>query len=98
MIAILWRYRAAPGAEARFRAAYGPDGDWARLFRQAPGYVRTELLESGDGAFATLDYWTSEAAFEAFQAAFGEAYGALDAECEALTREEERLGLFSVVG
>ena len=98
MFAILWRYRVAPGAEARFREIYGLEGDWARLFRRAGGFVRTELLDAGEGVFASLDYWESEADFEAFQAAFGDAYQALDAECEALTLHEERLGLFSVVG
>ena len=56
MIAIVWRYAAAPGAEARFAEIYGPEGDWARLFRRAPGYVRTELLRDAEGGFATIDY------------------------------------------
>ena len=96
MIAILWRYQAAPGEEARFRHAYGPDGDWARLFGQAEGYVRTELLEGEHGVFATLDYWEAAASFERFMARFGEAYARLDAECEDLTEHEERIGQFVV--
>jgi heme-degrading monooxygenase HmoA len=70
---------------------------WAKLFRQAPGFVRTELLREGEGAYATLDYWSDLASFEAFKAAFGEDYARLDAECETLTEAEERLGLFEVV-
>lgn len=98
MIAILWRYAAAPGAEGRFVEAYGPRGDWARLFGQAPGYVRTELLRETDGGFATLDYWDELASFERFKTAFGEAYAELDARCEALTEREEMVGVFEVVG
>ncbi|MFC3070893.1 antibiotic biosynthesis monooxygenase family protein [Phenylobacterium soli] len=98
MIAILWRYAAAPGAEARFAEVYGPKGDWARLFGRAPGYVRTELLRGADGGFATLDYWDGPESFEAFKAAFGEAYAELDARCEALTEREEKVGVFEVVG
>jgi heme-degrading monooxygenase HmoA len=97
MIAIIWTYAPTAGAEARFRAAYGPDGDWAQLFRRAPGFVRTELLAEADGRYATLDYWVDAASFAAFMAAFVEDYAKLDAACEALTAEETRVGLFEVV-
>ena len=97
MIAIVWRYVAAGGAEERFASAYGPDGDWARLFRRAAGYMRTELLRDEAGGFATLDYWDGLASFEAFQREFGVEYAALDAECEALTAREELVGLFEVL-
>ena len=96
MIAILWRYRVAPAAAPAFEAAYGPAGDWAKLFGQAAGFVRTELLREGDGVYATLDYWSDRASFEAFKRVFGEDYARLDAECEALTESEERLGIFEV--
>jgi hypothetical protein len=44
MIAILWRYRVKPEHRGDFERAYGPDGDWANLFRRHPGYLGTELL------------------------------------------------------
>ena len=44
MIAILWRYRVKPEHREAFEAAYGPDGDWARLFRRHEHYLGTELL------------------------------------------------------
>lgn len=97
MIAIVWRYAAAPGAEARFAEIYGPEGEWARLFRRARGYVRTELLRDEAGGFATLDYWDELASFEAFKTDFGAAYAELDAACEALTEREERVGVFEVM-
>ena len=37
--------------------AYGPEGDWARLFRTAPGFLGTTLLK-GEGPppeYLTLD-------------------------------------------
>ena len=46
MIAILWTYRIEPGWAALFEAIYGPEGDWAQLFRQAHGYRGTELLRA----------------------------------------------------
>lgn len=98
MIAIIWTYTTAPDAEDRFRAAYGPEGDWAQLFRKAPGYVRTELLASEDGGYATVDYWRDAASFEAFKTAFADEYARLDAICDALTAEERRVGLYEVIG
>jgi heme-degrading monooxygenase HmoA len=97
VIAILWRYRVAPDAREAFEEAYGPAGAWAQLFGQAFGFTRTELLRGAEGVYATLDYWTDWASFEAFEDAFAEDYGRLDADCEALTLAEEKLGVFEVV-
>jgi heme-degrading monooxygenase HmoA len=97
VIAILWRYRVPAAAAPAFEAAYGPAGAWAKLFAQAEGFVRLELLRDGEGAYATVDYWTDLAHFEAFMRAYGEGYARLDAECEALAEAEERVGVFDVL-
>ena len=57
MFVIIWRYRVAEARRRDFEAAYGPDGDWARLFRQAPGFGGTELLSEGRGRYVTIDRW-----------------------------------------
>lgn len=93
--AILWTYDVAPEHEAAFRGAYGPNGDWARLFARAPGFLSVELLSDGE-RFATIDRWESPEAFEAFKVAYGPAYDALDAQCAHLTRAEHRIGAFTV--
>jgi hypothetical protein len=36
MFVALWEYEVKPGEEERFEKAYGPDGDWVRLFRSDP--------------------------------------------------------------
>ena len=41
--AYIWEYTVRPERVAEFEQAYGPDGEWVRLFRRAGGYVRTEL-------------------------------------------------------
>lgn len=93
---IVWRYEVADATRAAFERVYGHDGDWARLFATAEGFIGTELLVGGDGSYITLDRWRSQADFEAFQAAAREAYRALDEQCEALTVREERIGAFNV--
>jgi heme-degrading monooxygenase HmoA len=95
MLVIVWRFRPAPGREADFRRAYGPDGAWARLFAQAPGYLGTELLRGREGdAWVTIDRWRTALEHEAFARGHADAYAALDRECEALTVHEERIGEF----
>jgi len=96
---VLWQFRPRPGAERHFEETYGPRGAWARLFRTAEGFVRTELnrdLKDLD-RYLTLDFWTSKEAYEAFRAKHVTEYAAIDRECEALTMEEKFLGEFSRV-
>ena len=98
MIVSIWRYRTAEGCEREFERIYGPDGDWAKLFARAPGYLGTELLRAGDGSYMTLDRWQDQASFDAFKGAYGDEYLTLDTACEALTLEEAALGIFEVAG
>ena len=96
MIAILWTYRVKAECQAVFEAIYSPEGEWAKLFRQAAGYLGTELLSQADGRYATIDRWSQAADFERFKERFREPYHALDKRCEALTLEEQFLGRFEV--
>ena len=93
----LWKFEVAPEAEQSFIAAYRSDGDWARLFATAPGFIRTELWRDGDGIYLTADHWASVTAFEAFQASLGEQYRRLDAELEGVAGIETFLGAFDLV-
>jgi heme-degrading monooxygenase HmoA len=93
----LWQFEVGPEREARFVSAYGPSGDWARLFATAPGFIRTELWRDGDGFYLTADHWQSFEAFEQFQATHGEHYRRLDAELEGLAVAETFLGAFDLV-
>lgn len=92
---IAWQYEVTELRCPDFERAYGPAGDWARLFATAAGLIETELLSDGAGRYITLDRWQSPAGFDAFQARAGDAYDALDAKCDALTVSEERLGTFT---
>lgn len=90
----LWRFVVPPGSEARFVAAYGPQGDWAQLFREAPGFLRVELWRGEDGSFLTADHWQSSDDFDRFQANLGPRYDALDAALEGLAASETFIGAF----
>ena len=92
MHVILWRFRAVPGREAEFEAAFGDDGMWVRLFRTAQGFLGSELMRGTDGMYLTIDRWVSEDAYRAFRDAQAEAYAAVDAHGEALTIEETLIG------
>jgi heme-degrading monooxygenase HmoA len=96
---VVWAFRPLPGREAEFERAYGPQGRWAALFREAPGYLGTDLLRAADGSgrYLTVDRWQSQSAFEEFAVSRRSAYEALDQACEALTESEERMGDFLAV-
>lgn len=93
----LWRFEVPPDTEARFVAAYKPNGPWARLFATAPGFIRTDLWRETHGTYVTADHWESAAAFERFQAESGDAYRQLDAELEGVAGIEHFLGAFDLV-
>lgn len=93
MFTTVWRFVVRPDAVAEFERRYGPDGDWAALFRKAEGYAGTELLRNVASAneFVTIDRWVDEAAYLRFLEGFAAEYAALDAKCEALTTSEEHV-------
>jgi len=92
----VWKFRPPRGREAEFAAAYGEAGDWAQLFRNAPGFLGTKLLRPAEpeGWWLTIDRWESHANFDAFTEVFGKQYRALDASLEGVAGEEEFVGAF----
>ena len=94
-----WEFVVRPSCVAEFERIYGSDGDWARLFRRAPGYRCTELHRdrTQPTRFLTLDFWDSREACDRFRRAHAEEYAALDARCEALTEREREIGRFEPV-
>ena len=82
----VWEYDVPEDRVDRFIAAYGPSGDWARLFARGGGFARTELFRSIQVVtrFVSIDWWRSEAAWHVFRESWGEAYAALDATLQPL--------------
>jgi heme-degrading monooxygenase HmoA len=99
MYVILWQFRPLEGRESEFERAYGPSGEWARLFRRDDGYLGTELLRSSEDSreYLTLDRWVSRTAYETFRHRFSREYLRLDRPFEELTEEETPLGAFEVL-
>lgn len=92
----VWVYRVSPEKFDQFYEHYGPDGSWAVLFRQAPGYLDTLLLQDRNDSsrLFTIDRWESEGAFKTFRETFAREFEHLDRLGAQLTTEETALGEF----
>ena len=95
---VVWEFRVRPGKRRAFEKAYGPDGDWAQLFRRGKGYIRTELLSDRRTPlrYLTLDFWESHTDYERFKKENHVEYQAIDKKCESLTEKEVEIGQFTV--
>jgi heme-degrading monooxygenase HmoA len=74
VIALVFRYEVRD--QEMFQAAYGPEGEWAGFFRQAHGYVGTELLHDVEEPerYLVIDRWESADAYNEFLAEHHEEY------------------------
>jgi hypothetical protein len=99
MYCYIWEYTVPIEHLDVFEAGYGPDGEWVRLFRRDPDYIRTELFRDRDwlGRFITLDFWSSREACMGFRERFRSEFDALDAQFDRLTHRELHLGDFDVI-
>lgn len=92
---VIWQFQVREGMEARFEEIYGPRGDWIQLFARDGAYVTTELVHrSNSRSYLTLDFWTSETAYDAFRKQHRAEYRALDLKCEGMTERECEIGRF----
>ena len=93
---IIWEFIVPEPHQDEFISAYGSEGDWAKLFRRANGYLGTELLRSSDRSdlFITIDRWESATFFEQFQQKFSKEYRAMDERLESFTSSERKIGVF----
>ena len=96
--AYVWEFEARAEADERFRKEYGPAGAWVALFRRAPGYVGTQLLQDRERPrrYLTIDTWNSAESYAAFRRQFAGEFAELDRRCEGLTVREAPIGEFQV--
>jgi ribosomal-protein-alanine acetyltransferase len=93
---VIWEFRVRKAKRKEFEKAYGPEGDWVKLFRRDPAYLRTELIRDRDKPvrYVTLDFWSSRKAYQQFKKKNREEYAAIDKKCESMTLSEKLLGEF----
>lgn len=94
MFVTLWEFEVKPGSEELFERTYGPDGQWAELFRRDARYHGTRLLREvgAERVYVTIDEWESRAAYQEFREKFAAEYEELDRRCEGMTVRETHFG------
>ena len=95
----IWEFYVKADVLTQFEKIYGPEGDWAKLFRRSPEYRGTVLVRDADrrGRYLTLDHWTSRETLQQFKRDHHADYASLDKKCENLTEREIFLGDFEAV-
>ena len=100
MYSYVWEFQVHPDFVEEFESVYGSDGEWVKLFKRHPAYIRTDLLkdQSDPLRYLTVDTWESLEQYRAFREEFRNEFDALDTKCEAYTRNERFLGDFELMG
>ena len=97
MIALVFSYEVRETDE--FERVYGPDGDWAKFFSGAAGYIGTELLRDVElpSRYLVIDRWDSAEAYNTFAAANREEYMRRVDDSRFHYEQELRFGTFENV-
>lgn len=98
MYTVVWSFDVKPDQVKAFERMYGPDGDWVRLFRRAPGFAGTELRRETDrrAHYLTIDRWRTREDYRRFKETFASEYALLDVRCAGLTESEQKVGDFEM--
>jgi heme-degrading monooxygenase HmoA len=96
MIELFYRYRVHASQARAFEHAYGPEGPFAQLFGEHPGFRRTRLFrhKNESGVYISVDVWESKPDWDDFRTRFFEAYARLDKELHMLYLEEHLIGYY----
>lgn len=99
MIQVLWEFVVKEDARRRFELAYGPGGEWSKLFARSVGYRGTTLLQdlAHPGRYLTIDLWDSEAQRTQFLAERRTQVETLDGVFAQWTESEFELGTFRML-
>ncbi len=92
----IWKYKVKRDKISEFEKLYGNKGEWVKLFKKYPGYIKTDLIKdiSNKNIYITLDYWKSEKDYRKFKEKTVNEYSAIDLIGDDLTESEEYLGEF----
>lgn len=98
MYVIIWEFIAKKRCKEKFEPAYGPEGEWVKLFRHGKGFISTQLLRdtSSKHRYLTIDQWKSESAYTTFRHRYSREYQQLDERFSTLTEYEALIGTFTI--
>jgi quinol monooxygenase YgiN len=98
-IQTIWDYEVRDNFIGQFKDAYGPDGEWAKLYKKCSGYIKTDLLQDLDNPnrFITIDCWQSHTALDSMIHIVAPEYEYLEKRCEAFTTSENHIGIFELI-
>ncbi len=99
MIQVVWEFVVREEARSRFERAYGPGGDWHRLFAGYPGFRGTTLLRESANPrrYLTIDRWETNRHRKEMRARAKAEYSKLDAVLRDWTESEAEVGIYTVV-
>lgn len=93
----IWRYKIKPEKRSEFEKLYGQNGEWVKLFKKYPDYIKTELIKNlNNNHYITLDYWNSKESYYKFKEAAKKEFIEIDSQGEELTIEEKHIGEFKI--
>jgi heme-degrading monooxygenase HmoA len=97
VIALVFSYEVRDTAQ--FEAVYGPAGEWAAFFKDARGYIGTELLRDVEtpGRYLVVDRWESAEAYNTFANERREEYMQRVDDTRFMYDQELRFGSFENV-
>ena len=97
MIALVFSYEVRDAEQ--FEAVYGPGGDWAAFFKDARGYIGTELLRDVEipSRYLVVDRWESADAYNTFAGEHRDEYMRRVDDTRYMYDQELRLGTFENV-
>lgn len=98
MIQVVWEFVVKEEFRGAFEQAYGPGGEWARLFAEHRGFLGTTLLRdtANPRRYLTMDAWATIADRERMLATAAAQYSALDERFGKWTESEAEVGIFEV--
>ena len=95
----IWEYIVREEYLAEFQKIYGPEGDWVRLFKNAKGYIGTDLHQdiSNSTRFISVDCWNTREDRDYFRKEYSREFELLDKHCERFTQSENLIGEFDAI-
>ncbi len=96
---VVWEFNVPEGNRAAFERAYGSEGPWVDLFREADGFLGTWLLRDKEhvGKYLSHDRWDSREAYEEFKRLFAERYNDMDEDLGGLATRENYIGSYDEI-